>query len=227
MNIKRITIVSFKSKAFTLLEVMIAMVILSLILLMLFSSLHTANKHWQVGQIRSEKNDEIRLSSFFIRKQISQAIPLIWADKNGRRLLFSGEQDQLSFTANLPAHRGGGGLYFLTMHVINFESKNQLGLHYSLVQPDNSPLENNISDETAYVDLIDNINEVTFSYFGNEDKKQEPQWYDKWPSEKVLPKMIRINISSNNPEKVWPNIDIPIQNTHVANLPEFLIVSSS
>ncbi len=225
MNTQHIYKTTLNNKGFTLLEVMIAMMILSLILLMLFSGLYTANKHWQIGEIRSEKNDELRLASRFIRKQISQAVPLIWVDKNGRSLLFSGQQNELGFTAQLPAHRGGGGLYYLTLHVINSDSKNQLGLHYSLIQADNTPLDN-ITDETDYVDLIDDIDEISFSYFGKEDINQEAQWYDKWPSEKIMPKLIRISLSTTNPEKIWPEIDIPVKNINTANLPEFLIISS-
>lgn len=217
----------FNNKGFTLLEIMIAMLVLSMVLLMLFSSLHTANKYWQIGENRTEKNSEFRLITHFIRKQISQAVPLIWVDKKERQLLFSGEEDQLSFTSNLPAHRGGGGLYFLTMHVINTDAGNQLGLHYSLIQADNSPLDNNISDETGYVDLINNIDEVSFSYFGKVDINQEAQWHDRWSSDKAMPKIIRISMRTTNPDKDWPEINIPIQNNHTANLPEFLLVSSS
>ena len=226
MSTLRVSKTRSRNKGFTLLEVVIAMVVLSLIMVILFSGLHTANKYWQIGEIRTEKNEEIRLASRFIRRQISQAVPLIWIDKKERKLLFSGEQDELRFTAHLPAHRGGGGLYFLTMHTIKSDSKNQLGLHYSLIQADSSPLESNISDETKYVDLINNIESVSFSYFGSEDKNKDPQWYDKWPSEKVMPRMVRISLSTTNPEKVWPDIDIPIKNIHAANLPEFLIAAS-
>jgi general secretion pathway protein J len=226
MNTQHNSVAMFKNNGFTLIEIMIAMVVLSMMMLLLFSSLHTANKHWQIGEIRSDKNNELRLASHFIRKQISQAVPLVWVDKNERQLLFSGEKDTLSFTAQLPSHRGGGGLYFLTMHTVDIESSKQLGLHYSLIQPDNAPLDSSITDETDYVDLIENIDEVSFSYFGKEDINMEAQWYDKWPSKKVMPKMVRINLSTTNPDKVWPEIDIPIQNTHKSNLPEFLIVSS-
>ncbi len=211
---------------FTLIEIMVAMFLLSMILLILFSGLYSANKHWQSAQISVENNDEIRLTSRFIRKQISQAVPLFWEDKKERQLLFAGTSTMLSFATQLPAHRGGGGFYYMTMHLVNTNSKPQLGFHYVSLHPDSKPFDNTNAEEQEYVSLIDDVDAISFTYFGNEAPNQEPRWYEEWPESKLLPKLVRIKLATKRPEKIWPVIDIPFKNTHRESLPEFLIISS-
>ena len=225
MKIKQPTLKIKRRCGFTLLEVMVAMVVLSFIFLILFSSLFSANKYWQTAETISEKNDELRLVSRFIRKSISQSIPLIWVDKKKRTLLFKGEQDKLAFTSRLPAHRGGGGLYLITLHVLEKDDMNQLAIHYKLIQPDEYPMDN-ISDETKHTTLIKNIDSISFSYFGKEDNNLQAQWHNEWPNKEQLPRLIKIELVSESSAKKWPDITIPFQNIHSTNLPEFSITSS-
>ncbi len=216
-----------QSQGFTLIEIMVAMVILSMIMLLLFSSLFTANKYWKIGENRIEKNDEVRLVSSFIRKQISQTVPMLWIDDNKRKLLFEGKHNELFFTSTLPSHRGGGGIHSLTLKVIQIDNKNQLGMTYSLLIPDVIPFSGNADDDEQFVTIANDIDSIHLSYFGKEENDENPGWFDVWKNDNFLPQLVRIQISSHGETTVWPVIEIPIKANYVNGRSEFMIQANS
>lgn len=216
-----------QSKGFTLIEILVAMVMLSMTLLLLFSSLFTANKYWTIGENKIEKNEEIRLASTFIRKQITQTIPLLWIDATKRKLLFQGQHDELSFVSTLPSHRGGGGIHSLRLEVIQIDDGSQLGMSYSLLSPDIFPFADDTDKEEEFVAIADNINSINLSYYGKENNNEEPRWFDVWDNNKYLPQLVRIKIISLDRNINWPVIEITVKASYVSGSPEFTIRATS
>ncbi len=215
------------ARGFTLVEILIAMVLLSMTLLLMFSSLYTANKYWQMGEKTIEKNEEKRLVSQFIRNQIAQAVPILWIEKGQRKLLFQGNSDELRFVSTLPAHRGGGGLSVLILKVVTTDSTKQLGLSYSLLDPDTTPFIDSISDYEEFVVIANDIDTINLSYFGKTKNDEKTRWFEEWDSEAYMPQLVRLRIypqdHSLNSNNDWPFIDIPIQASFVRGRPEFMI----
>ncbi len=143
-----------KNTGFTLIEIIIAMTLLSLILVLLFSTIFTANKSWQSTERKISHNDETRIVAQFIQRQITQMTPLLWFDNNKRKLLFSGTNNEISFTITLPAHRGGGGVQLVTLKINNTDDKNHLDLYYRHASGDVFPFEN---DNFEQVTLLEDI----------------------------------------------------------------------
>ena len=216
-----------RSKGFTLIEILVALVLLSMTLLLLFSSLFTANKYWTIGENKIEKNEEIRLVSNFIRKQITQTIPLLWVDTTKRKLLFQGQHDELFFVSTLPSHRGGGGIHALRLKVMQIDDGSQLGMSYSLLTPDIFPFEEDSDKEDEFVAIADNINSIILSYYGKENKDEEPHWVDVWDNNNYLPQLVRIKIISLDENAKWPVIEIPVKTSYVRGSPEFTIRATS
>ena len=214
-------------QGFTLIEIMVAMVILSMIMLMLFSSLFTANKYWKIGENKIEKNNEVRLVSSFIRKQISQTVPILWIDDNKRKLLFEGKRDELFFTSTLPSHRGGGGIHSLTLKVIQIDNKNQLGMVYSLLTPDVIPFSGNADGDEQFVTIANDIDSIHLSYYGKEKSDEDSGWFDVWKNDNYLPQLVRIQINSHGETTDWSVMDIPIKASYVNGQPEFMIRANS
>lgn len=208
---------------FTLVEVMIALVLFVLMLLLLFSNLFTARQYWQSSEIIIEKNDEKRLINQFLRTHISQSIPIIWADTNKRELLFQGETEQVDFISSLPAHRGGGGLYALSLYIQEKDEMNSLQLSYSLLIPEQKPFSNEANVKT--VTLVNDIKSFAIQYFGNKKDERDSSWFNNWENENLLPKLIRIEISQNKSGSLWPLLDIPIK-ADTLQSPEFILQKS-
>ena len=208
---------------FTLVEIMVALTLLSMILLLLFSSLYTVNRSWKSGLEKIDKNDEIRLVSDFIRRQVVQTVPLLWINQDGRRLVFHGDQNELSFTSTLPAHRGGGGLYFMTLKVNETGKSKQLELSYHRADPRISPFDSPPLDKQTHVLLLKSIEAINFAYYGHDKPGDDPKWHDSWQSERTLPKLVRLNIHQSEPERIWPAMTIAIQSKHTSAQPQHML----
>jgi general secretion pathway protein J len=205
---------------FTLVEIMIALTLLSMILLLLFGSLHTISRSWQSGLVKINKNDEIRLVSDYIRRQITQSVPLLWINQDGDRLVFYGEQNELTFTSTLPTHRGGGGLYFITLKVSDTGKSKQLDLNYYRANPGVSPFDPPPFDEQTQVTLLENIEAINFVYYGHDNPDDDPKWHDSWQNEETLPKLVRLTIHRTEPERSWPAMTMAIQSSHTQAEPQ-------
>lgn len=218
------------TRGFTLIEILISMVLLSMTLLLLFSSLYTANKYWQLGEKTIEKNEETRLVDHFIRRLIIQAVPILWVENGEKKLLFQGKQDELRFVSTLPAHRGGGGLHTLMLKVVTTDSTKQLALTHSLLDPDIEPF-SEIMNEEEFVVIANDIDTINLSYFGKTKNDEEARWFEEWDNELYMPQLVRLHIhtknNSMNGTNDWPFIDIPIHAGFVRGQPEFMIQTAS
>ena len=208
---------------FTLVEIMIALTLLSMILLLSFGSLHTISRSWQSGLEKIEKNDEIRLISHFIRRQITQTVPLLWINQEGDHLVFHGEQNELTFTSTLPSHRGGGGLYFMTLKLNETGKSKQLELNYHRANPGISPFDPPPIDEQTHVLLLENIEAINFAYYGHDNPDDDLDWHDSWQNEDELPKLVRLNIHQSEPARSWPAMIMAIQSTHTEAEPQYIL----
>jgi general secretion pathway protein J len=219
-----------RTRGFTLIEILISMVLLSMTLLLLFSSLYTANKYWQMGEQTIEKNEETRLVGHFIRRLIIQAVPILWVESGEKRLLFQGKQDELRFVSTLPAHRGGGGLHNLMLKVVTTDSKRQLGLTHSLLDPDVEPF-SEINNKEDFIVIANDIDTIKLSYFGKTKDDEDTRWFEEWDSDAYLPQLVRLHIytknHSMNGSSDWPFIDIPIHAGFIRGQLEFMIQTAS
>lgn len=218
------TITPESSRGFTLIEVIIAMTILSLILVLLFSTLFTANRSWQSTERRITQNDELRLVGHFIQRQISQAIPLMWIDKDERQLIFKGKNNELRFTSTLPAHRGGGGIQIITLKINQTDEANHLDLYYRYATPDASPFEEN--DDIEQVTLLENIDSIELSYFGREKIDEDPVWRDEWKNDEFLPLLISLKIHTVEGNRDWPEIKIPLHSNFIKGQAQYILRKS-
>jgi len=213
-----------KHTGFTLIEVIIAMTLLSLILVLLFSTIFTANKSWQSTERKIAHNDETRIVAQFIQRQVTQMTPLLWFDNKKRKLIFSGKNNEISFTTTLPAHRGGGGVQLVTLKINNTDDMNHLDLYYSHASGDVFPIEN---DNFEQVTLLEDIEDIEFAYFGREKADQTPQWQDEWQNDQFLPLLISIKIQGTEKNQDWPELKIPFHSHFVGGQPQFVLRKTS
>lgn len=221
MNLKYQKSLYTDSSGFTLVEILIGLTLLSLIMLLLFSSLHTAGKSWSSGEDKITRTDELRLASQFIRQRLSQSVPIIWISKNERRIAFKGTGEEINFVSPLPAHRGGGGLYLLTLKLDSDHDQQHLVLHYRLALPDRQTFNISAQGEHESAVLAENISRIVFSYFGSTEPDEEPQWQDRWDVEDQLPKMVRIKLSPEDSLHEWPEMLVTLPSQTISGQPQF------
>ncbi len=215
------------ARGFTLVEVMVAVTLFSLVMVMIFNGLHSSSLSWRAGERQIAQNDTQRLELAFLRKLLSQAVPLILIDGDENPLLFKGEEDTVYFVSKLPSHRGGGGLYLLSLHVSQQDDRHTLTMTYQPATPAIDLSDHLDSEHASSLDLIENIETLTLSYYGDKDDIDEADWHDDWDSNVRLPELISIQIETSQARRFWPELVIPIHNQAIKGQPQFSMYAAT
>lgn len=168
-------------KNFTLLEIILAMMLLLLIAGLTGGILFTTHKTWEIIQDSSSYLEKIQCIDRIANTAFRNMIPFHWQDNmHKKREIFKGDPDSILFAY---LHRAIGenatGIRFLQ---ITLES-NQIVARYRstpILFFQEEIATSNIKEEV----LIDNVKSLQFEYADKKDN--EIIWYSDWDEEKEL-----------------------------------------
>lgn len=191
---------------FTLLEVLVAMVILSLIMTTAFGALRMGERSWEAGLARAGETETLRTVARVLQHQFKQILPLIWIEDAQITIAFSGAREQLRFIAPAPLHHGSTGLFEYSLVVEADASTSQLVLYYRLHDPDISGFQPDNSDKQRVL-LVDTLNSASFDYYGSQVVGDPPQWHARWNSDaEAYPQLVRARLVANDAQRPWPEL---------------------
>jgi len=205
-----------RSGGFTLVELLVAMTLLGLIFVALFGGLRFGTRTWETGNERSEAFAEVELMQSLLRRQLAQAVML--RVPKGAEAVFVGEGDRLGFAAPGPSQTGVGGLYLFEVFTEPSDENHRLVLRWQIHRPElEFPLDGEASKRRV---LLENVEGLRFSYFGDTEKKNDVQWNDSWSGLDVLPKLVSIQVALPSGDgRYWPDLIVSPRSTSSANLP--------
>jgi len=214
-------------KGMTLVELLVALTLFSLILSLIFSGLRASGKSWERSAAQINNTDNLRLELAFVCKTLGEAVPLVLLDGKQNPVVFKGEPDAIHFTAQLPSHRGGGGLYLLSLSTVEHGDKRELQLAYQSISPalDIDHLE--AGDDGKTMTLMTDINTLIFSYYGSEDTGKDPEWSDTWHNQQNLPLLVRIHIEPANKASHLPDLVVRLATQSVRGQPQLTLYKSN
>ena len=178
------------TRGFTLIEVLIAMSLLSLMMALLFSSLHIGAKSWQQGEEKIADINEIAVVQHFFSHHLAHALPQ-WNDfdpEKERVFAFQGKKTSVQFVGAFPASAERYGLQLFNVALKDITKKSAVTVS---VKPF-FPLAEN---ETAFedeVELISGVKEFELAYFGLNDETGEYQWQTEWLNKELQPRLVKI-----------------------------------
>ena len=193
-----------RSRGFTLIELTVALVLLALLSAVLFGSLGLAGTSVDRGEAKADATSGMRLAYAFLRANLEEQHPLRMRKINEFPLLFSGEREELRYTAALPPRVASGGVWFYRLAVLRNDARSPLVLERSL--PDLNALEAPEFREPERSVLAQDIASLKISYFGRDPGANEsntPTWRDRWEDPQRLPILIRIDIEPKQGQ-AWP-----------------------
>jgi general secretion pathway protein J len=189
---------------FTLLELLVAMVVLGLLAVALANGLRLGARSWDAIETRHGASTDFRLTRTLLREWLSQAQSLTATAEesdNDSKLVFDGQLHKVMFAAALTPRFGRGGMF-----TIEFELENgRDGRRLVMVQRRFPPVAADGDSTIERRVLLDNIATAEFAYYGAEDN-DEPTWRREWREAPALPRLIRLAVDfrAGDP-RAWPD----------------------
>lgn len=210
MNPTRVTCRS--ANGFTLMEVLIAMTLLSVMVLLLFSTLRTSAESWDKGENKIADVNEVAVVYNFFQQHLASAKP-IWDDFSevGKKTFgFQGRSQALQFIGEFPASAERGGLQLFTLE---FKADpDAIEQTPSLIEVTVTPFFPSRDNETLAkeeVTLIKHVAHFELSYFGA-DQEGDLSWQSEWLDKDTQPQLIKISLAKEN-GLYWPDMVIALK----------------
>ena len=196
-----------KAQGFTLIEVLIAMTLLSMMVVLLFGSLKICADSWEKGENKISDVNEVAVVYNFFHRHLSPAKPL-WDDFSTEEKTFSfqGKAHAVQFVSALPASAGRSGLQLFTL-ALQSEDKNQF---IKVTLTPFFPLADGEAWHKEEESLVRHVSDFTLAYFGSDDGVSAESWRDEWLAKDALPRLVKINIKLDN-EIVCPEMIIELK----------------
>jgi general secretion pathway protein J len=191
---------------FTLVELTIALVLLSLLAAVLFGSLNLAGTSVDRGEAKADATSSMRLAQDFLRSNLEEQHPLRMRKIVELPLLFAGERGELRYAAPLPTRVLGGGIWFYRLSVDAGNTRSPLVLERLIPDLNDTKMPEFANAERSV--LAQDIAELRIGYFGRDKDASdttEPTWRDRWDDPQRLPILIRIDIAPKR-GPAWPTL---------------------
>lgn len=199
------------TRGFTLIEVLLATVLLAAGLALAFTTLRAAAITAQRGEAMAQRNERMRAVSGFLQARLVAARPLAFmidAD-TGLPLRFTGRATELRFVADLPAYLGHGGPYLHTLHLAPSGSDGDgvdLMLSLSVLQPLDIGM---VAEATPPESLARDLQSVGFRYRALAADGSLGEWRDEWNAPERLP--VQVEVAIRDAEgRDWPRIVVAL-----------------
>jgi general secretion pathway protein J len=188
---------------FTLVEVLVALALVSLLTAALLGGVGLGIHVWERVSSRTARFDQALLVQEFLRRTISGVYPSFVRDSPTHgHIDFEGGRTLMRFVARTPISRGAGGY---SRFVLSAEAADEgIALTVSAEPESVGAVESpGVRDV-----LLKRLRSVEFSYLGS-DWQEPARWRDHWTSDADLPELIRIRLEYlDGDHAAWPDFVI-------------------
>jgi general secretion pathway protein J len=184
---------------FTLVETLVALVVVSLLSAALYQAFLLGNRAWTGLSARAAAIDEIAVAQRLLRQLLEQSYPLPAPTAQGFRVDFRGERSSITFWTPPPdIWRYPGGYIPARISMRETEGGKQLVLSLSEL--------NGAQRTTEDVVLLRGLDTVTFEYFGPAGSAA-PAWTPSWTDRAVQPGLVRLRVTfPDGDRRRWPDL---------------------
>ena len=193
-------------RGFTLIEVLLATVLLAAGLALAFATLRSATAMVQRGESIAQYNERMRAVESFLRRRIASAQNIAFATDpdTQRQYRFIGEPQRMRFVADLPDYLGRGGPYLHDFTVV--EGGTRLLASFTQVQSGQLVQE---ATPRAPEALAHGLRAVRFRYRGLDEEGNLGEWQEQWNAVENLPLQASVEIEAAD-GKPWPSMIVSL-----------------
>ncbi|MEX1829561.1 prepilin-type N-terminal cleavage/methylation domain-containing protein [Luteibacter sp. CQ10] len=195
-------------RGFSLMEVLAALALLTIVLLGVYSGIRTATRIVRSGDDAIERMDEIRSAQTFIRDELAQALVMPYGETDdGDVLVFDGQAQTMKFVAPLPGYLSRMGAQLLTLALVDDGRERQrLEVTLALIPPDGGAPQPLGEPEV----LLRGIRKGGFAYRGMDDQNRPMDWQDAWADHRRTPSLVRIHLDADG-GVAFPDMVAPVR----------------
>lgn len=201
---------------FTLVELLLAVTLMSILLALTYSGLRAANRSAQRGEIMLAADGEVRSAHQFVHRQLNQMLPLAFEvsdDPDAERVVFEGDSGQIKFVAPMPGYLGTGGPQVQLLELANGNNGKVLQFSHALLQS----FEDAFLRERDPVLLLEHVESAQFEFLGRGADGEIQDWASSWDTPEVLPVAVRLNIVFEEDAHMdWPELLASVKVDEVA-----------
>lgn len=196
-----------RAAGFTLIEVLLATMLLAAGLALGFATVRAAGATAERGEAMAARNERMRAVSEFLRSRISGAQGIVFNldQASGQAQRFSGDAHSMRFVADLPDYLGRGGPHLHELAVEGRGDEQVLQVDFRMViagktldSPDARPPE----------PLAEDLRSVGFSYRTNAQDGKPGSWQPQWDYPESLPLQVRVQLA--DAQGPWPVLVIAL-----------------
>jgi len=202
---------------FTLLEILLALVLMAMTMVGVWGALRTGTKLTRSADAASQRSDRVRAVQAFLRNYLGGAQPQAFVPaKDQSARMFRGDPLVLTYVAPMPAQLGDGGLFVQTLQFVRGQGRNDytLQLIYAPLSSDT------VSPASKPEVLLQQVSNGGFEYLVAGQGNQPAKWQRIWHSTNGLPLAVHIVADTNWGGRVgFPEMLIPLRAGNGSGVP--------
>lgn len=201
---------SARVRGFTLIEVLLATVLLASGLALAFATLRSATAIATRGEVIERRNERMRAVEGFLRARLTAARPVPYAfdPDSGLAQRFLGEPQRMRFVADLPDYLGRGGPYMHEFAVERSERPGEVRLTVALTMVLGGQPVVERPERPPEV-LADHLRAVGFRYRGLDANGKLGAWQPQWATRESLPLQVEVNLQDAD-GRDWPTLVVAL-----------------
>lgn len=196
-----------KDSGFTLVELLLAITLMSILLGLTYTGLRAASRSSEQGEKLLAAGGELRASHQFIRRQLNQMLPLPFAvtdDAEESRVVFEGDARHIKFVAPMPGYLGTGGPQVQHVEIVNGQDgQSVIQFTHALLQG----FEEEFLYDREPVVLLKGIDSAGFEFLGKDEEGELSGWTATWDQPEILPVAVRLDLAFEEDLNLrWPDL---------------------
>lgn len=191
---------------FTLVELLLAVTLMSILLGLTYSGLRAASRSTERGEELLAFAGGVRAGHQFVRRQLNQMLPLAFAemdDLEKTRIVFAGDRENILFVGPMPGYLGTGGPQVQSLQLASGDDGFELQFRHALLQQ----FEDARLFDRDPVILLEGIESMEFEYMGRDLEGLLTGWTSSWGPTDIIPAAVRLNVVFSEDRNLqWPSL---------------------